>query len=69
MKLKLKDKYYEFSIGGGSLQTIKLGDIDPLLYEDFYKRGFTEFFEIEDEESLDENEFFDENNIEEDDIN
>lgn len=47
MKLKIKDKYLDYSIGGGSLKTIKLIDIDPLLYEKYYNNGFSEFFEKE----------------------
>lgn len=52
MKLKIKEEYLDYSIGGGLLKTIKLIDIDPLLYEEYYNNGFSEFFEKEKKSSI-----------------
>lgn len=45
MKLKIKEEYKEYSIGGGRVNTIKLKNMDPSLYEFYYKNGYKEFFE------------------------
>lgn len=45
MKLKIKEEYKDWSFGGGDLGKIRLQDLDPSLYEKYYKMGFNEFFE------------------------
>ena len=44
MKLRIKEEYKEFSIGGGRLKKIKLKNLDPSLYQSLYDNGYSEFF-------------------------
>jgi hypothetical protein len=45
MQLRLKQEYLEWSIGGGSMKTIKVKDIKPRDYEKYYKID-SRFFEM-----------------------
>jgi len=45
MKLKIKDEYKEWSIGGGRNRPLKLTNLDPSLWEYYYLNGYSEFFE------------------------
>lgn len=45
MKLKIKDEYKEWSIAASRQRVIKLTNLDPSLYEFYYKNGYSEFFE------------------------
>ena len=49
MKLKVKEEYLEYSIGGGRLKKMKLHNIPTELYQKYYDMGFQEFFEVEEE--------------------
>ena len=45
MKLKIKEEYKEWSIGGGRNRPLKLKNLDPSLWEYYYLNGYSEFFE------------------------
>ncbi len=51
MKLKLKNDYLHYSIGGGNLRNIKLSDISPEDYIKWYNLGYTEFFYVVDDKT------------------
>ena len=44
MKLRIKEEYKEFSIGGGRMNKVKLANLDPSLYQSLYDSGYSEFF-------------------------
>jgi hypothetical protein len=46
MKLKIKEQYLEWSIGGGRVKNIKLKDIKEKDYPKYYDNGFQSFFEV-----------------------
>ena len=48
MKLELKKEYWNFSIGGGRTNTIKLKDICETLYENLYNSGLSDYFIVSD---------------------
>jgi hypothetical protein len=59
MNLKVKEQYMEYSIGGGSVKSVKLKNLNPLQYEKYYNMGFKDFFEIIDELTQDEQDHVD----------
>lgn len=68
MKLKIKEEYKEWSIGGSRSKSTKLRNMDPYLYEYYYLNGYSEFFE-EIVEKKDEKKTFQNNKGIENDIN
>lgn len=52
MELKVKEEYLEYSIGGGKMKSTKLKNILPEQYEYFYNNGFSEFFNVIEEEVI-----------------
>jgi hypothetical protein len=46
MKLKVKEEFLKYSIGGGKMTKIRLDNMPPELYEKYYNLGYTEFFEV-----------------------
>ena len=50
--LKVKEEYLEYSIGGGKIKSTKLKNLNPSQYELYYNKGFKYFFEIIEEEEL-----------------
>ena len=51
-RLRVKEEYKEFSIGGGRFNKIKLKNLDPSSYEFLYKNGYEEFFYVEVKENI-----------------
>jgi hypothetical protein len=45
MELKIKEKYLEYSIGGGKVKAVKLKNLNPRHYEIYFNMGYSEFFE------------------------
>ena len=46
MKLRIKEEYLTYSIGGGRMPKTKLHDIPEELYQKYYDMGYSEFFEV-----------------------
>lgn len=46
MKLKLKEQYLEYSIGGGLMKATKLKNLKESEYIKYYNSGFQSFFEV-----------------------
>jgi hypothetical protein len=77
MVLKIKEKYLEYSIGGGKVKLIKFKNLPENEYQKYFNSGFKDFFEVVIEEEdmitdeIDEDIFLEEIKIEdlEDDIN
>jgi len=47
MKLKLKKEYLNYSISGGKSKRVYFRDLNPDKYEDYYKSGYADFFDVE----------------------
>ena len=45
MKLRIKEEYKDWSFGGGKLNKIRLSNLHPSLYEEYYKI-YPDFFTI-----------------------
>jgi len=48
MKLRVKEEFLHYSIGGGRMKKIRLDNLPPELYEKYYNLGYKDFFEVVD---------------------
>lgn len=46
MKLRVKEEFLLYSIGGGKMKKMRLDNIPPELYEKYYNLGYKDFFEV-----------------------
>lgn len=46
MKLRIKEQYKDWGLGGGKLGKIKLENLHPSLYQKYYDLGWADFFEV-----------------------